>query len=60
MVNIKTPKLGFWLETPSLPACEIAALLGYRIAILDMEHGVIGPEAADRLVAQCRLLGLAV
>jgi 2-dehydro-3-deoxyglucarate aldolase/4-hydroxy-2-oxoheptanedioate aldolase len=45
---------------PQPQACEIAALLGYRIAILDMEHGVIGPEAADRLVAECRLVGLTV
>ena len=56
--STKRPQLGFWLETPSLQACEIAALLGYKIAILDMEHGVIGPEAADRLVAECRLVGL--
>ena len=60
MVSKDTPHLAFWLETPSLAACEIAALVGYRIAILDMEHGVIGPEAADRLVAHCRLAGLIV
>jgi 4-hydroxy-2-oxoheptanedioate aldolase len=60
MVGTCHPELAFWLETPSVPACEIAALLGYRIAVLDMEHGVIGPEACDAVVAHCRAVGLTV
>jgi 2-keto-3-deoxy-L-rhamnonate aldolase RhmA len=56
----RAPALAFWLEYPSLPACEIAASLGYRIAILDMEHGVFSREAADSLVFACRKLGLIV
>jgi len=52
------PEAGFWLERPNLAALEIAALLGYRVAILDMEHGAIAPEACDSLVAQARALGL--
>lgn len=56
----KSPELAFWLERPSLAACEIAALVGYKIAVFDMEHGAIGPEACDRLVAHCRAAGLIV
>ncbi len=54
------PDLAFWLQYPSLPACEIAALLGYRTVIFDMEHGVISREAADSLAQACRKLGLIV
>jgi 4-hydroxy-2-oxoheptanedioate aldolase len=54
------PALAFWLEYPSLPACEIAALLGYGAVVLDMEHGAISREAADRLIPACRQLGLMV
>jgi 2-keto-3-deoxy-L-rhamnonate aldolase RhmA len=43
-----------------LPALEIAALLGYRIAVLDMEHGALTPDACDTLVAHGRALGLAI
>lgn len=60
MVTTGRPELAFWLETPSLAACEIAALVGYRTAVLDMEHGAIGPEACDRLVAHCRAAGFTV
>ena len=60
MVRTHPPELAFWLESPSIPACEIAALLGYRIAVLDMEHGVIGAEACDTIVAHCRAAGLTV
>ncbi|HEY2892002.1 MAG TPA: aldolase/citrate lyase family protein [Dongiaceae bacterium] len=56
----RTPDLAFWLEYPSLPACEIAASLGYRIVIIDTEHGVFSREAADALAFACRKLGLTV
>jgi len=56
----RMPALAFWLEYPSLPACEIAASLGYRIVILDMEHGVFSREVADSLALACRRLGLIV
>ncbi len=55
---VKQPELAFWLERPDIAACEIAALLGYRIVILDMEHGAIGAESCDRIVALSRKLGL--
>lgn len=56
----KAPRIGFWLETANQAACEIAALVGYGIVLLDMEHGVIPEEAADRLIPLCRRLGLVV
>ena len=37
-----------------------SALVGYDIVVLDMEHGVIAPDAADLLVAHGRRLGLRV
>jgi 2-keto-3-deoxy-L-rhamnonate aldolase RhmA len=54
------PAIAFWLEHASLPACEIAALLGYNAVIFDMEHGVISPEAADHLTLSSKRLGLTV
>jgi 2-keto-3-deoxy-L-rhamnonate aldolase RhmA len=54
------PDPAFWLERPNLAALEIAAVLGYRVAVLDMEHGVIAQDTCDALVAQARALALAV
>jgi 2-dehydro-3-deoxyglucarate aldolase/4-hydroxy-2-oxoheptanedioate aldolase len=52
------PAPAFWLENPNLAACEIAQLVGYTIAIIDMEHGTTGPETCDDIVAHCRALNL--
>lgn len=52
MVN--GPELSFWLERPNIAACEIAQLLGYRIVVIDMEHGAIGDDACEAIVAHCR------
>ena len=54
------PDPAFWLERPSLAALEIAAALGYRAVIIDMEPGVIPPDDCDALVAQGRSLRLLV
>lgn len=56
----KPPPVAFWLETPSLPACEIARLLGYDGVIFDLEHGVLPLDATDRLTQACGKLGLVV
>jgi len=53
-------KIAFWLETDSQQACEIAALAGYDIVILDMEHGIASAKDADRLIPFCKKLGLTV
>jgi 4-hydroxy-2-oxoheptanedioate aldolase len=54
------PALAFWLEFASLPACEIAARLGYAAVIFDHEHGMIPREAADQLSLACKRIGLTV
>lgn len=54
------PSVAFWLETPSQAACEIGALVGYQLMLLDMEHGVLSVEAADRLIPHGKGLGLTV
>lgn len=50
------PLPGFWLQRPHIAALELGALTGYRLVVLDMEHGAITGEACDSLVA----LGLAL
>jgi len=52
------PEMAFWLERPNLAACEIAQLIGYKIVVLDMEHGAIGDETCDATVAASRAIGL--
>lgn len=54
------PSPGFWLEQPNLAALEIAARLGYRVVIIDMEHGVVTAESCNALVAQARAMGTTV
>jgi 2-keto-3-deoxy-L-rhamnonate aldolase RhmA len=55
---VKKPESAFWLESPNLAACEIAQLVGYGIVVIDMEHGTIGTETCDNIVAHCRALKL--
>lgn len=45
------PEIAFWLERPNLAACEIAQLMGYKMVVLDMEHGAIGDKTCDATVA---------
>ncbi len=54
------PKLGFWLQTANVAACEIAAGRGYDFALFDLEHGVFSTSEIDRIVALCQGLGLSV
>jgi 2-keto-3-deoxy-L-rhamnonate aldolase RhmA len=39
-------------------ACEIAGILGYRLAVIDMEHGVLDIRGTSRLIATARQNGL--
>jgi 4-hydroxy-2-oxoheptanedioate aldolase len=55
---VTKPDLAFWLERSNVAACEIAKLVGYRMVVIDMEHGAIGEEACDLIVAHCRAIGL--
>lgn len=54
------PDPAFWLARPDPATIEIAALLGYRMVVLDLEHGAIADKTCDSLVALARALGLAV
>jgi 2-keto-3-deoxy-L-rhamnonate aldolase RhmA len=54
------PDPAFWLQRPNAAAIEIAALLGYRFVILDMEPGFITQNNCDALVALARCSGLTV
>ena len=51
-------RFGFWLESDSHKACEIARLAGYDFVVFDMEHGTVAESALDRLVPFCRAIGL--
>lgn len=59
MVEAHRPRIAFWLERANLAACEIALDLGYDLVVIDMEHGVIGSESLDAIVAHCRASALA-
>jgi 2-keto-3-deoxy-L-rhamnonate aldolase RhmA len=52
--------LGFWLMTPNESACEIASILGYGAAIIDMEHGAFEASSAARMITVCKALGFTV
>jgi 2-dehydro-3-deoxyglucarate aldolase len=54
------PDFAFWLMSPNENACEIASMLGYGIAIIDMEHGSFDPGSAARSISMCKALGLRV
>lgn len=49
----------FWLETPNVPALEIAKAIGFDTAIMDMEHGQgMAPDGVDHLIALGSAMGL--
>jgi 2-dehydro-3-deoxyglucarate aldolase/4-hydroxy-2-oxoheptanedioate aldolase len=54
------PPVGCWITTPSHWACEVAAAVGYDAVFIDLEHGTIGLEAADRMISLASAMGLAV
>lgn len=49
---------GFWLQTNSQAACEIARISGFDLVIFDVEHGTFDQPDLDHLVPFCSLLGL--
>ncbi len=56
----RQPDMAFWLMTPNEDACEIASILGYGTAIIDMEHGTFNQDSAARTVTICKALQLRV
>jgi 4-hydroxy-2-oxoheptanedioate aldolase len=49
-----------WLSGPNAAAAEIAADIGYRAAVLDIEHGSFDLDALDRFIPLLKGLGLEV
>jgi 4-hydroxy-2-oxoheptanedioate aldolase len=43
-------RIGVWLELPSPEIAEIAAGTGFDFAIVDLEHGLVGIETAQRML----------
>ena len=52
--------LGFWFSSPNFVAAEIAYRLGYRTALLDIEHGSFDLAALDRFIPFARQMGFTV
>jgi 4-hydroxy-2-oxoheptanedioate aldolase len=52
------PAIGYWLESDSQKACEIALLAGFELVLFDMEHGTLDLRALDRLLPFCQSIGL--
>jgi 2-dehydro-3-deoxyglucarate aldolase/4-hydroxy-2-oxoheptanedioate aldolase len=52
------PAIGYWLESDSQKACEIARLSGFELVLFDMEHGTLDLLALDRLLPFCQSIGL--
>lgn len=53
-------RYGVWLSGPNVAAAEIAALVGYRMAVLDIEHGSFDLEGLDRFIPLLKGLGIEV
>lgn len=54
-----TDRHAFWLETPSVPALEVARAIGLDTAIIDMEHGHgMTPDGLDHLIALGTAMGM--
>lgn len=53
-------KLATWMTTPHLPHAEIAADIGFRDMVLDIEHGTFDLATLDAFTALLRGLGIAV
>jgi 4-hydroxy-2-oxoheptanedioate aldolase len=57
MKNEDHGRYGFWLSSCNVAAAEIAALIGYRSVVLDIEHGSFDLEGLDRFIPLLKGLG---
>lgn len=55
-----TPRYALWLSSPNVAAAEIAAGIGYRSIVLDIEHGAFDLAALERFIPLLKGLGLEV
>lgn len=53
-------KLGVWFSGPNISTAEIAKVVGYRVAILDIEHGIFDLHSLDSFVPFLKGLGFEV
>lgn len=53
-------KLAFWMSTPAVMHYEIAADVGFKAVVLDVEHGIFGLDDLDRIIPLCHGLGIKV
>lgn len=44
------PRIGCWLDLPSPEIAEIVSRAGFDFAMIDLEHGTIGVETAQRML----------
>lgn len=54
------PAFGCWLSAPDVVFVEMAADIGFRTLVLDVEHGTLSLADLDKLVPLARALGLTV
>lgn len=54
------PEFGCWLSAPDVVFIEMAADLGYKTLVLDVEHGTLSLADLDKLIPLARALGLTV
>ncbi|WP_322062782.1 aldolase/citrate lyase family protein [Paraburkholderia sp. J63] len=49
-MTLSTSHLGLWFSGPNIATAEIAHCIGFRVAILDIEHGTFDLDALDRFI----------
>ncbi len=54
------PAFGCWLSAPDIVFIEMAADIGFRTLVLDVEHGTLALADLDRLIPLARALDLTV
>jgi 4-hydroxy-2-oxoheptanedioate aldolase len=54
------PEFGCWLSAPDVVFIEMAADIGYKTLVLDVEHGTLSLADLDKLIPLARALGLTV
>ena len=52
-------KTGIWLTTANVAMVEIASILGFDMAVFDLEHGIMDPTALEALVGLSTARGVA-
>lgn len=59
LADTARPALGTWIKIPAMEIMELVALAGFDFVVIDLEHSLIGPESAYRLIGTARHTGVA-